>query len=120
MLDIHKNRAILYISQIYKINHYILWFKNTGGFLMIKTIVKRDGREAEFDISKISNAIFKAAEALGGSDRETALELADQVVDYVENGLGISKPGKFWSRTATQEPLRSSSSTARREAGCAR
>ena len=60
---------------------------------MIKTIVKRDGREAKFDISKISNAIFKAAEALGGSDRETALELADQVVDYVENGLGISKPG---------------------------
>ncbi len=60
---------------------------------MIKTIVKRDGREADFDITKISNAIFKAAEALGGSDRGTALELADQVVDYVENGLGLSKPG---------------------------
>lgn len=31
---------------------------------MIKTIVKRDGREAEFDVVKISNAIYKAAEAL--------------------------------------------------------
>ncbi len=72
---------------------------------MIKTIVKRDGREAEFDITKISDAIYKAAEALGGSDRETAFELADQVVDYVENGLGLSKPGVEQIQDAVEKIL---------------
>lgn len=59
---------------------------------MIKTIIKRDGREAKFDVEKISNAIYKAAEALGGSDKTMADELADSVVEYVENNLGIKKP----------------------------
>ena len=59
---------------------------------MIKTIVKRDGREAEFDVVKISNAIYKAAEALGGTDHSMADELAEQVVDYVENCLGVERP----------------------------
>ncbi len=72
---------------------------------MIKTIVKRDGRETDFDITKISNAIFKAAEALGGSDRSMALELADQVVDYVENGLGLSKPGVEQIQDAVEKIL---------------
>ncbi|HIV85784.1 MAG TPA: anaerobic ribonucleoside triphosphate reductase [Candidatus Monoglobus merdigallinarum] len=60
---------------------------------MIKTIVKRDGREADFDVEKISTAIYKAAEAIGGSDHAMAEQLAAQVVDYVENTLGIEKPG---------------------------
>ena len=38
----------------------------------INTIVKRDGRCVLFDIDKIANAIFKAAQALGGSDYEMA------------------------------------------------
>lgn len=52
---------------------------------MIKTIVKRDGRTVDFDLDKITEAIFKAARALGGSDRATAAQLAEQVADYLEN-----------------------------------
>ena len=45
----------------------------------IKKIIKRDGRTVDFDIDKISSAIFKAAQVLGGSDKEMADELASQV-----------------------------------------
>ncbi len=53
----------------------------TGG--EIKTIIKRDGREVPFDISRIQRAIFKAAQAVGGSDQVTAWRLAIQVYDYL-------------------------------------
>ena len=44
---------------------------------MITKIKKRDGREVPFNIEKITNAIFKAAQAAGGQDYETALKLAE-------------------------------------------
>ena len=59
---------------------------------MIQTIIKRDGREAPFEIEKITNAIFKAAQALGGNDFEMAQTLAGQVMDYIENDLKIQNP----------------------------
>ena len=49
----------------------------------IKYIKKRDGRTVPFDGSKISTAIFKAAEVLGGSDKEMADYLAKQVALYL-------------------------------------
>ncbi|MBQ6401190.1 MAG: anaerobic ribonucleoside triphosphate reductase [Firmicutes bacterium] len=49
----------------------------------IKEIIKRDGRMVEFDSSKISDAIYKAAEVLGGHDRDTANYLARQVELYL-------------------------------------
>lgn len=49
----------------------------------IKKIAKRDGRTVDFDMNKISEAIFKAAKVLGGSDRETANELASKVEEYL-------------------------------------
>ncbi len=49
----------------------------------IKQIVKRDGRTVDFDISKISDAIYKAAEVLGGQDRDTSNYLARQVELYL-------------------------------------
>ena len=55
---------------------------------MITTITKRDGRKVNFDKSKIADAIFKAAKSIGGSNREAAEELADQVCDYLEKELG--------------------------------
>lgn len=58
---------------------------------MIQKIVKRDGREVEFNIEKIANAIYKAAEAIGGKDYKTSLELANRVADYIEEG-GIKEP----------------------------
>lgn len=47
---------------------------------MITKIKKRDGREVPFNIEKISNAIFKAAQAAGGQNYETSVELADKVI----------------------------------------
>ena len=38
----------------------------------IKKIVKRDGREVYVNIYKIAEAIFKAAQVLGGNDRDMA------------------------------------------------
>jgi ribonucleoside-triphosphate reductase (formate) len=46
-------------------------------------IQKRDGRIVEFDITKISQAIFKAAKAVGGDDYELAVELSRVVVRYL-------------------------------------
>ncbi|PIN69129.1 ribonucleoside-diphosphate reductase, adenosylcobalamin-dependent [Candidatus Woesearchaeota archaeon CG11_big_fil_rev_8_21_14_0_20_43_8] len=50
----------------------------------ISKIRKRDGRVVPFDIDKITTAIFKAAVAVGGSDRKLAETLASQVSEMVE------------------------------------
>lgn len=59
---------------------------------MITKIRKRDGRETPFNIEKIANAIYKAASASGGRDYDTALKLAEKVVDYIEKKLGNKIP----------------------------
>lgn len=51
---------------------------------MITKIKKRDGRTADFDIDKITQAIYKAAQAIGGTNYETANELAKEVCDILE------------------------------------
>ncbi|MBQ8883870.1 MAG: anaerobic ribonucleoside triphosphate reductase [Oscillospiraceae bacterium] len=51
---------------------------------MIIRIKKRDGRQVTFNIEKIANAIFKAAQAVGGNDYEEALELAGMVGDVLQ------------------------------------
>ena len=35
---------------------------------MLETIVKRDGREGPFELEKIADAVYKAAQATGGRD----------------------------------------------------
>lgn len=59
---------------------------------MIERIIKRDGREVPFEIDKISTAMYKAAEAIGGHNRGVAEELAKQVEDYIEKEEKISTP----------------------------
>lgn len=49
----------------------------------IKQIIKRDGRTVDFDSGKIAEAIYKAAEVLGGKDRSMANYLAKQVEIYL-------------------------------------
>ncbi len=49
----------------------------------IMKIIKRDGRTVDFDVEKITEAIFKAAQVLGGKDREMAAYLAKQVELYL-------------------------------------
>lgn len=50
---------------------------------MVERIRKRDGRIVPFEQEKITNAIFKAAQAVGGTDRELAKKLSDQVVALI-------------------------------------
>lgn len=51
---------------------------------MITKIRKRDGREVPFNIEKIADAIFKAAQAVGGQNYSISLYLAEKVAQLVE------------------------------------
>jgi len=55
---------------------------------MLKRIKKRDGRIVSFDQERVTEAIFKAAQAVGGNDREIALELSNAVSDELEKRFG--------------------------------
>lgn len=50
----------------------------------IKQVVKRSGAVVPFKQERIANAIFRAAVAVGGRDRERANQLSDQVVEILE------------------------------------
>jgi ribonucleoside-triphosphate reductase len=50
---------------------------------MIIKIQKRDGRKVTFNIEKIANAIYKAAQSVGGTNYEESLELAGKVGDML-------------------------------------
>ncbi len=54
----------------------------------LKYVRKRDGRLEKFDSSRITNAIWKAARAVGGKDKELAKRLSDQVVAELEKRFG--------------------------------
>lgn len=56
------------------------------------TVVKRNGREEGFDRRKIANAIFRAAESIGGDDRDLADSLARAVTIYLTKQLGSHAP----------------------------
>ncbi len=68
--------------------------------LKIKKIIKRDGRIVDFDKNKISEAIWRAAKAVGGKDRKRAEELSEQVVEILEKQL---KPGETPSVEQVQD-----------------
>ncbi|MDE7278860.1 MAG: anaerobic ribonucleoside triphosphate reductase, partial [Oscillospiraceae bacterium] len=55
---------------------------------MITQIRKRDGRTTTFNVEKIAQAIYKAAQSVGGSDYNTSLELADKVCDMIDIKYG--------------------------------
>lgn len=54
----------------------------------IKQIVKRDGTTVAYDRDRIATAIFKAAAAIGGSDRAEAERLAQLVEKKLEGTFG--------------------------------
>lgn len=58
---------------------------------MIKTIIKRDGRTVDFDLEKISQAIFAAAQSIGGNNYDQACELAKKVEILLE-ASGLEAP----------------------------
>ncbi|MBP3267731.1 MAG: anaerobic ribonucleoside triphosphate reductase, partial [Ruminococcus sp.] len=57
---------------------------------MITHIIKRDGRKDTFNIEKIAKAIYKAAQAVGGSDYDVSMDLAVKVCDLCEKTYGSS------------------------------
>lgn len=63
---------------------------------MLTKIRKRDGRLVDFNENKITDAIFKAAQAVGGGDRKLALSLTIDVLDYLQqqfpnNNIGVEE-----------------------------
>ncbi len=50
----------------------------------IQAVRKRDGRVVRFNMTKIADAIFKAAHAVGGEDRHLSAELADVVILFLQ------------------------------------
>jgi len=54
----------------------------------VKYVRKRDGRLEAFDGERITNAIWKAARAVGGKDKDTAKRLSEQVVAELQKRFG--------------------------------
>ncbi len=50
----------------------------------IGQIRKRDGRIATFDTEKITQAVFKACQAVGDNDYDKAVKVSQQVIDIME------------------------------------
>ena len=51
---------------------------------LIQKIQKRDGRVVDFDQSKITEAIWKSVQAIGGEDKKMAQQIANQVTAVLE------------------------------------
>ncbi len=54
---------------------------------MIRKIRKRDGKIADFNPIRITNAIWKAAQAIGGKEHRKASDLTDKVLEALEKEL---------------------------------
>ncbi len=54
---------------------------------MIRKIRKRDGKVIDFNPTKITNAIWKAAQAVGGKDYKKSTDLTEKVLDTLEKSL---------------------------------
>ncbi len=59
---------------------------------MVDGIIKRDGRTVPFELEKIANAIFCAAQATGGRDYKMALHLAELVKQELDGDLSTTTP----------------------------
>lgn len=58
---------------------------------------KRDGRLVDFEREKIADAIWKAARAVGGHDKETSEKLADEITEILQE--------KYKKRAPTVEEI---------------
>ena len=57
----------------------------------IKQVIKRNGAIVDFSPQRISNAIYRAAVAVGGRDKATADALAQQVVTLLEANTALGQ-----------------------------
>ena len=83
-------------------------YKKLKGFGVMETKIsrmkKRDGTVVLFDQNKITTAIFKAAQSVGGKDRSAAKILSDNVIKELE-GLGITTPSVEEIQDAVEKVL---------------
>ena len=54
---------------------------------MITKIIKRDGRKVTFNIDKMANAIFKAAQSVGGSDYQESMDIACRITESMDENF---------------------------------
>jgi anaerobic ribonucleoside-triphosphate reductase len=73
------------IKKLYKQNK-----KRRNIEMVIKKIRKRDGSVVPFDEDKITQAIWKAAKAVGGHDKEKAEIISKQINDLLDKKFGES------------------------------
>lgn len=59
---------------------------------MITQILKRDGRKVPFNIEKIANAIFKAAQSVGGTNYNESMGIAISVCKLAEEKYDVEIP----------------------------
>ena len=59
---------------------------------MITHIIKRDKRKVPFDINKIANAVYRAAQEVGGSGMNTAKDIAEKTYRLYEQTYGDQTP----------------------------
>ena len=59
---------------------------------MISYIIKRDGRRESFDLDHISNAVFRAAQSVGGTDTAMARDVAEKTCALYEQLHGSQEP----------------------------
>lgn len=76
---------------------FVVYNKNSSGTTckggnMFTVILKRSGQKETFQPKKITNAIFKAAKAVGGDDLSKAEQLTEQVVDIARMRFGDRVP----------------------------
>ena len=70
----------------------LLHARSGGDSGMFQDIIKRDGHKEPFDRKKIKNAIWKAAQAVNGTDEARAERLTDEVVRLAEARYGSATP----------------------------
>lgn len=63
-----------------------------AGLEPVRLVLKRDGRAVPFNQKKIADAIFKAAQAVGGEDRFLAEELANVVALWLQKDYAGKTP----------------------------
>lgn len=59
---------------------------------MISYIIKRDGRRESFDLDKIANAVFRAAQSVGGTDAAMARDVAEKTCALYEQLHSSQEP----------------------------
>jgi ribonucleoside-triphosphate reductase len=80
------------LGQMKQEDNKVVELFNHAASKAFRSIRKRDGRIMAFDSGKIAAAIFRAAKAVGGEDRQLAEELAEVVMQYLLKRLGAAIP----------------------------